>query len=44
MNRFELLRPALGGALVDVKAAITMSFSVGSWVTPALLSALLHPA
>ncbi|KAB2670037.1 hypothetical protein FHW72_002346 [Ochrobactrum sp. RC6B] len=33
MNRFEWLKPALGGALVGAIAAIAIGFSVGGWVT-----------
>lgn len=33
MNRFEWLKPALGGALVGAIAAIAIGFSFGGWVT-----------
>ncbi|MBA8840922.1 hypothetical protein [Ochrobactrum sp. RH2CCR150] len=33
MNKFEWLKPALGGALVGAIAATAIGFSVGGWVT-----------
>jgi hypothetical protein len=33
MNKFEWLKPALGGASVGAIAAIAIGFSVGGWVT-----------
>ena len=33
MNKFDWLKPALGGASVGAIAAIAIGFSVGGWVT-----------
>ncbi len=33
MNKFEWLKPALGGASVGALAAIAIGFSLGGWVT-----------
>ncbi|MBA8820928.1 hypothetical protein BRY73_03905 [Ochrobactrum sp. P6BS-III] len=33
MNRFEWLKPALGGALFGAIVAIAIGFSAGGWVT-----------
>ncbi|MBB4095283.1 hypothetical protein HGG72_16855 [Ochrobactrum pecoris] len=33
MNKFEWVKPALGGALVGAIAAIAVGFSAGGWIT-----------